>query len=141
MNKRLYYILSFTWGLPLTFIGVLFAFALNAMGYRPQRFVWGWCFEVGHGWGGVNLGAFSFCEVGAHDYVKCHEFGHSLQNCLWGFLTPFAVHLPSMARVCVREWKTAHGRAVGDYDAVWFEGQATRWGLKYFARESVKRES
>ena len=140
LNKRLYYILSFTWGLPLTFIGGLFAMVLGVMGYRPQRFVWGWCFEVGRGWGAVNLGAFSFCERGTHDYIKCHEFGHSIQNCLWGCLAPFAVLLPSMVRVCIREIKSAHGKDLPPYDAVWFEGQATRWGLEYYARESVKDE-
>lgn len=141
MNKKAFVLLSFTWGLPMTLCGILVALFLIGAGHRPKRFLWGWCFEIGEGWGGFNLGVVFLCQKGASDNLKCHEFGHAIQNCMWGALMPFAVHLPSAARYWSREWKAAHGEDLPPYDAVWYEGQATRFGLKYYARESVKRES
>lgn len=132
LRQKAYYILSFTWGLPLTICGVLVALLLMAAGHRPKRFLLGWCFEIGKGWGGLNLGIVFLCQEGASDDLKCHEFGHSIQNCLFGILTPFAVHIPSAVRYWAHEWKDAHGKDLPPYDAIWFEGQATRWGHRYY---------
>lgn len=131
MDKKLYYLLSLTWGLPLTIVGGLFALALMGSGFTPRRY--GGCvyFEVGEGWGGLNLGLVFLCQVGAPDTLKTHEFGHSIQNCMWGVLMPFVVVLPSMTRYWLREIKAARGANLPPYDAVWFEGQATKFGEKY----------
>ena len=130
MVKKLYYLLSLTWGLPLTIIGGLVALALMGSGFTPRRY--GGCiyFELGEGWGGLNLGLVFLCQVGAPDTLKMHEFGHSIQNCMWGVLMPFVVVLPSMTRYWLREIKAAHGANLPPYDAVWFEGQATRLGTE-----------
>jgi hypothetical protein len=100
-------------------------------GFTPRRF--GGCiyFEIGKGWGGLNLGLIFLCQDGAPDSLKTHEFGHSIQNCMWGVLTPLVVHFPSMARYWLREYKAAHGEKLPPYDAAWFEGQATKFGEKY----------
>lgn len=140
IDKKTYYFLSFTWGLLMSVIGLLVAAVLIAREHRPKRFLWGWCFEIGQGWGGLNLGIVFLCEKGASDNLKCHEFGHSIQNCVWGAFTPFVVHLPSVARYHMRNIKAARGEDLPPYDAVWYEGQATRLGLEYYARESVKDE-
>lgn len=131
MNKKVFYILSFTWGLPLTIAGGLLALVMLGSGFTPRRFGGCMYFEVGKGWGGLNLGLVFLCQVGASDHLKTHEFGHSIQNCMWGAFTPFVVHLPSIVRYWSREWKAAHGEDLPPYDAVWFEGQATRLGEKY----------
>ena len=131
MIKKLYYLLSLTWGLPLTMVGGLVALILMGGGFTPRRF--GGCiyFEVGKGWGGLNLGLVFLCQEGAPDTLKTHEFGHSIQNCVLGVLMPFVVVFPSVIRYWSREWKAAHGAKLPPYDAVWFEGQATRLGEKY----------
>lgn len=131
MRKKLYYLLSLTWGLPLTIAGGLVALVMLWGGFTPRRF--GGCiyFEIGKGWGGLNLGLVFLCQEGASDTLKTHEFGHSIQNCLWGVFTPFVVHFPSMARYWLREYKAAHGEKLPPYDAVWFEGQATKFGERY----------
>lgn len=134
MKRSTFYALSFTWGLPLTLCGFFVALFLIVAGRRPKRFGWVWCFEIGKGWGGLNLGVVFLCQEGAPDNLKCHEFGHALQNCMWGALMPFVVHLPSIVRYWSREWKAAHGANLPPYDAIWFEGQATRWGIKYYNR-------
>lgn len=131
MRKKLYYLLSLTWGLPLTIAGGLVALVMLWGGFTPRRF--GGCiyFEIGKGWGGLNLGLVFLCQEGASDTLKTHEFGHAIQNCFWGALMPFVVVFPSVVRYWLREIKAAHGEKLPPYDAVWFEGQATKFGEKY----------
>ena len=66
--------------------------------------------------------------------TRPHEFGHSLQNCLWGPLFPFVIAIPSATRYWYRDISAKKGnKPTTDYDAVWFEGQATEWGNKYIS--------
>lgn len=132
INKPLYYILSFTWGLPLNLIGGIVSIILLMLGYRPKKFGWCYYFEIGHGWGGCELGLVFLCAKNSTERIKAHEFGHSIQNCFFGFLMPFIICIPSAIRYWYREWKKAHGKSnLPLYDSIWFEGQATRLGLKY----------
>jgi hypothetical protein len=77
------------------------------------------------GGGYVSLGAYIIVE---DNVCKYHEYGHSLQNCVYGWLFPLLVGIPSIVRFYWREWREAHGKALSDYDSAWFEAQATRWG-------------
>lgn len=63
-----------------------------------------------------------------------HEAGHGLQNIVWGFLFPFVVCIPSAIRYWYRELKyhRKHIKPKTEYDDIWFEGQATRWGHIYY---------
>lgn len=131
-NKVLYYILSFTWGLPMTLIGLFVAVALICVGYKPKR--WGGCFyfNVGKIWGGVSLGIVFITDESDSEHTKNHEFGHSIQNCRYGLLMPFIVCIPSFIRYWYREFKTRKGiKLETKYDDVWFEGEATALGYKY----------
>lgn len=131
-NKALYYILSLTWGLPLTLIGAIVAVCLMATGHKPKR--WGGCiyFNVGKNWGGLELGLFFLTDSRDSERTKNHEFGHSIQNCKYGVLMPFIVCIPSATRYWCREWMQRKGTPCKtDYDAVWFEGEATDLGYKY----------
>lgn len=131
MNKQLFTLLSFTWGLPLTLIGTCVATVLMALGYKPYEF--GYCmqFRVGKSWGGLNLGYFCFICEDAPERTPKHEFGHALQNCYYGIFTPFIVTIPSAIRYWYYMIKRAQGTPITTpYDAIWFEGQATEWGYK-----------
>lgn len=135
MKKTLYYFLSFTWGGVMTLLGMLTAAALYVCGYKPTRYGPCWVFVVGNGWGGVSLGpVMIMSEANAKGTrTRPHEFGHSLQNCLWGPLFPFVIAIPSATRYWVREFQSKKGTPpTTDYDDIWFEGQATEWGNKYF---------
>lgn len=139
INKIVYYVLAITWGLPLTLIGGLVALVLLATGHRPKRF--GWClyFEVGTGWGGLELGLIFLCQKNAPYDTKAHEFGHSIQNCFFGPLMIFIVSIPSAIRYWVRIWKTKRGeKNLPPYDSIWFEGQATQLGKKYMEKINTK---
>lgn len=135
MKKTLYYLLSFTWGIVMTAIGFLVGGVLTLFGCKATKEGPCWCFVIGDNWGGVSLGPvmlMSSANYAAGRTVK-HEFGHSLQNCIWGPLFPFVIAIPSATRYWVREFQRNKGTPPAtDYDAIWFEGQATEWGNKYF---------
>lgn len=132
MDKKTFYVLSFTWGLPLTLIGLIVALALICTGHKPKK--WGACyyFEVGNGRSGFELGMFFLTNKNPSDYIRNHEHGHAIQNCYYGALMPFVVVIPSFIRYWYREIKTAVGlKNKTEYDDIWFEKEANELGNKY----------
>ena len=130
MNK-LFYILSWTWGIIMSLVGAAGAFIMTILGYAPFKHGGSIVYRVGHNWGGVSLGMFSFVCEEAQEHTLNHEFGHAIQNCLYGPLFPFIVAIPSFARY----WQFTINNKKGipnkeNYDDAWFEGQATAWGTK-----------
>ena len=136
MKKSIFYVLSFTWGIVLTLIGLIVAGVLLGMGKKPKQ--WGWCyyFEIGDGWGGLELGIIFLTSKKPSTHTKCHEFGHAIQNCYFGPLMPFLVCIPSAIRYWYRRIRRSKGlKNKTAYDDIWFEGQATRLGYKYWEVE------
>ena len=134
-NSKVYYVLSWTWGIIMTLIGACVACVVLALGAKPQRHAGAICFRIGKkGWGGISFGMFFFFAPGSSKSIKDHEFGHSLQNCLWGPLFPFVIGLPSLIRCAKFNYnykKDIPNKK--EYDSIWFEGQATKWGKKAYA--------
>ena len=132
MKKSTFYILSFTWGLPMTLAGIITASFLLILGYKPQR--WGacWHFDIGGNWGGLNLGPVFLTSSNPSEYIKNHEHGHAIQNCYFGIFTPFIILIPSAVRYWYREYREHINKpcTTGYYD-IWFEKQASELGIKY----------
>ena len=134
-NKFLFYFLSFTWGLPMTLIGLFAGLSLYIIGCRPTKH--GYCvrFRVGKGWGGVSFGAVFITCHDAYQHTMDHEHGHSHQNCIWGPLFPFVIAIPSAIRYWYRVWVIKTGRKtwleLPSYDSAWYEGGATRIGTEF----------
>ncbi|MBQ3404113.1 MAG: hypothetical protein IJG63_01685 [Oscillospiraceae bacterium] len=132
LNKTTFYILSFTWGLPLTLIGCLLAAAMLISGHKPRRCGWAWYFTAGEYWGGMEGGPFFIRDRCSSEHITCHEYGHAIQNCFFGPFMLLLVTIPSGVRYWYRRLYRRWGRAIrSEYDRVWFEGQATRLGIKY----------
>ena len=133
MSKLKFYLLSFTWGLPMTLIGLIIALILVIIGYKPKKY--GYClhFEVGENWGGINLGIVFITSKNASKHTKDHEHGHGLQNCYWGFLFPFVIGLPSLIRCWYLDIKYYSNNKIPptSYDSAWFEGDATKRGTEF----------
>ena len=131
MRKMIFYVLSCTWGIIMTFIGAVAAVALIAMGYTPKKHGWCYHFEFGYGWGGVNLGVVMITSIAPSDHTKNHEHGHALQNCIWGPLMPFVIAIPSATRYWSRNIRQKRGEKLEPYDAAWYEADATRRGNEF----------
>ena len=134
MHKLSFYILSFTWGLPMTLLGGIVATGFILNGYTLQK--WGYCYyiEIGDHWGGCDLGLFFLKDKQTGMNTKNHEHGHAIQNIYWGLLMPFVIGIPSVIRYWFREYlvkvKKVSPSSLPDYDAIWFEHQATILGTE-----------
>ena len=128
-NKFLFYLISFTWGLPLTLAGCIVGVALLVTGHKPQK--WGHCyyFEVGNNWGGLEFGPIFLVNKNPSNYIRDHEAGHAIQNCWFGPLMPFIVCIPSAIRYWYRTMRNKMGKLckTGYYD-IWLEAQASKLG-------------
>ena len=124
MRKSVFYILSFTWGLPLSLIGVMVCGVLMLAGYRPKR--WGHCYyiAIGKSWGGLEFGWFFLVDKNETAYIKNHELGHGYQNTRFGFIMP-ALWIISACRY----WLKQLGVPIAYY-SWWYEMQANQIGQK-----------
>lgn len=140
INKQLYRTLNLTWGLPMTLIGYAVEAVLKCAKLKPKR--WGGCtwFTIGENWGGVSLGMVIITCKDATEETLNHEFGHSIQNAIFGIFFPFVVAIPSVIRYWKRIADKKKGKTLEPYDAIWFEGQATRWGNKYISFFNKSKE-
>lgn len=130
--KPLFYLLTFTWGLPFTFLGLIAALFLRLKGHKPKKHGYCYYFEIGKNWGGVNLGLFFIVDRHSNERIRNHEHGHAVQNCYLGPFMLILVALPSLIRSRYRAYLTdkkgVPENTLKPYDSVWFEGQATRLG-------------
>lgn len=140
LSKKAWTLLSYTWGLPMSLVGLVAASFLKACGCDEEDNIYGKVIRVGHNWGGVNLGPVSIVCQEAGRYTLNHEFGHSVQNCYFGFLYPFIVAIPSALRYWDRRYKVevehVPAEVLPPYDSIWFEGNATSTGNKYYEAQS-----
>lgn len=129
-TKFMYYLLSFTWGLPMNIFGVVFALVMLCIGKKPKKHGWNYYFEFDVDWG-LELGIFFIAPKNATEHLKNHELGHSLQNIYYGPFTIGVISIPSVVRFWVRHIQTKHGKHLLPYDSVWFEGSATSSGTAF----------
>ena len=134
-NRFVFYLLSFTWGLLWTLIGLLTALVVIII-FRKDVYVrrykgririhlWRDCgFGISMGVVVITAGRLILSKV-----VK-HELGHTIQAARFGLLFIPLIAIPSGIRY---QYRTRTKRPLTvPYNAIWFEGQATRLGDKYF---------
>lgn len=132
-NKIGFYLLSFTWGFPMTIVGLVVAIVLIIMGHKPTTLHHRMHFKVGKRWGGVSLGTVIITDQNPTNHTLKHELGHTVQNVWFGPLFPLLVGVPSVIRYWYRKLLIRSGQSdLPPYDAIWFEGQASELGNKYF---------
>ena len=131
ISKLKFYLLTFTWGLPLTLTGLIVSIVMLCIGRKPHRYGYCFYFEVGKTWGGLEFGVMFLVGKNVSNHTKNHELGHGIQNCYWGPLMPFVICIPS----AIRYWYRSIRKKLGytnktKYDDFWAEGQASRWGTE-----------
>ena len=116
----------------MTIVGFLVAFycLLFVKDVKVHKNGFSFILEFGGNWGGISLGAISFCGkysdsyLDFYEHTRRHEFGHSIQNLIFGPFMLFVVGLPSLIRSNLYK----KGKIKRDYDDVWFEYTASKWG-------------
>ena len=143
----LYWIGQLTWGFIMSFIGLVVALiCIIFLKGKIHKNGYTIIIEVGGNWGGVNLGCISLCggyttvcpDENWFQHTRRHEFGHSLQNLIFGPVFPFLVAIPSMIRYHYQNYRSKKGLPNKEYDAIWFEGMATKWGTKAIDKIEAK---
>lgn len=132
-----YFILSYTWGLVWSVVGILWSIIMLITFHKPHIFRTSWYFVSWFkgGWGFELGNCFVISKDCVDDikngdlYILCHEAGHNYQNAIFG---PFFIFLviAGIVRYWYREIKYYHKglEPKTDYDDIWFEGSATAIG-------------
>lgn len=134
MKKVLFWTIQLTWGLITNIIGGLIFLVLFIAGYRPKRFAEMLYFEVGENWGGFNCGFVTVVCKKHSVHTIHHEHGHFIQNFYFGpfmILIQLASIIRYWYRVYIQKTNPEKYATLPEYDAIWFEGQASGLGYKY----------
>ena len=137
-----YWFLSLTWGCLLTIPGLLVALVLSLCRCKVHKNGFGIIVEVGGNWGGFDMGPVSLCgrysqidgpcyDMDWYEHTRRHEFGHSLQNIIFGPFQLFIVVIPSVIRYHYQNWRDNKGLENKPYNSIWFEGTASAWGSNF----------
>lgn len=142
-----FYLFQLTWGLPLTLIGLVGAIFMLLTFHKPKKvgyFIQFTARNDYNGWG-FEGGIFYFTSTDCENDISLitHEMGHCSYQQLW--FGPFAVlivTIPSLIRFWYREFlyrfKPEKAKKLPPYDSIWFEGTATKYGMKFY--EKMVRE-
>ena len=130
-HRWVYYLLQFTWGLPMNLIGAIVALVLVCHRKKAYKYGWNYCFELPVNFG-LELGIFFIAPVDGSKHTKDHEHGHAIQNIYFGPFCVGMVSIPSAVRFWIREIQYMVKKPPKThYDDAWFEGQASKSG-RYF---------
>lgn len=128
-----FWLLSLTWGVVMTTVGLVVALALMLVGCKPKLFhhyIW---FEVKGMGGGCSLGGVILTSENPSLHTLQHEAGHGIQNTIFGPVFVI-ISICSFVRCAYYNYHIKKGtlHTLKPYDSAWYEGGATRLGTKYF---------
>nr|WP_325211230.1 hypothetical protein [uncultured Oscillibacter sp.] len=125
--RALFYLVQFTWGLPVNLAGLLVFLCYPHS--RRERFCNSSVTYLPGGQGGLSLGVFLFLGGQENPGLRVHEYGHTIQCLFLGPLYWVLVVLPSAVWYhCFASYRQK--RRI-PYDALYCERWATAWGKKW----------
>lgn len=120
--------MSFTWGILTTLVGLFISLGLIITKHKPQKYYWIHCFKLKENWGGFSVGTTFVRDTTSIEQVSEHEFGHTMQNTLFGPVAIFICYIPSIIRYFIIVSKQKKGKETKPYNSVWFEASASDCG-------------
>lgn len=132
ISRVLFYLIQFTWGLPVNLIsGIIYLILKNK--FRTERFENAFITYIPGNWGGLSLGLFIFIADGREEEwtknTRIHEYGHTIQCLLLGPLYWIVVALPSA--VWCNFFAGYRKRNNVSYYKLYCESWANVWGQKW----------
>lgn len=129
--RMLFYLLQFTWGLPVNLAGLIVFLCCRAR-FPSERFCNGIVTYLPGNRGGLSLGCFIFLSVHSESERRglcAHEYGHTIQCLFLGPLYWIVVAVPSVIWCyCFAGYRKKRGVS---YDALYCERWATAWGRRW----------
>lgn len=129
--RALFYLLQFTWGLPVNMVGLV-VFLCCRRRCRGERFCNGVITWLPGDRGGLSLGIFIFLSVQdprERDRLRVHEYGHTVQCLLLGPLYWIVIMIPSA--IWFHFFAGYRKKRRIPYDAFYCEHWATAWGKRW----------
>ncbi len=136
LKRILWVLLQATWCLPQNLTGFCIWLALRP---AKSRFFHGAVVTPWKASGCTSLGCFIFMQEDAADNVPLlvHEFGHSLQSAVLGWLYYLVIYLPSVVWFqlpSLRRYRREHQIS---YYTFYTEAWANHWGEKFTGEKSI----
>ncbi len=138
-----FYLLQFTWGLPVNLFGALAYLWFAVMGCRQERFhLARITYAPSRLPGGLSLGIFLFIAVKKErdtpeNWTRAntiHEYGHTLQVLLLGPLYWFVIALPSVLWYALPAFAKYRRTRGVSYYRLYSESWANQWGARACGR-------
>ena len=141
MKKFLFYLVQWTWGLPVNLIGLLIFLGYKAKGCEHEKFGYAYITPIVWNYGGFSIGLFIFYKKDHpnKDWIydtKIHEYGHTWQALLLGPLYWFVVGIPSFIWCnALESYRKKRGLS---YYKLYCEAWANAWGQKVTGMKMIK---
>ena len=127
-RRILFYLLQFTWGLPVNIVGLL-VFLCCRKRFRSETFCNSIVTYLPGDRGGLSLGIFIFLNTQDVCRLRIHEYGHTVQCLFLGPLYWIVVMLPSA--IWYHFFVGYRKKRGVPYDALYCERWATAWGKQW----------
>ena len=141
-NKYLYYFLQFTWGIEANLLGLIACvFCKYILNWEITKYYKNFiiCPKDKQLSSGLSLGIFLFMDKDADETLKQHEYGHSIQNLIFGPLWLELIAIWSFIRYFYYQCIIYHFELKGNYNyySIWFERDASALG-KRIVRDKIR---
>lgn len=127
-RRILFYLLQFTWGLPVNIVGLLL-FLCCRKHFHSESFCNGVVTYLPGDRGGLSLGIFIFLSTQDIRSLRIHEYGHTVQCLFLGSLYWIIVMIPSA--IWYHFFAGYRKKHSIPYDALYCERWATAWGKQW----------
>lgn len=134
-KKYLYYLIQFTWGLDMNILGFIgFLFCRFILGWETSKYYKNIIISPKNKtiYSGLSLGIFLFMDKNATESLKQHEYGHSIQNLIFGEFFLLFIGIPSLIRSCYYNFiinkLKLYTKEKYNYYSIWFERDASVLG-------------
>ena len=139
-NKPLFYIIQWTWGLPVNLIGGIIYLICKAMGRKQAKFENAYYTYLPWNQGGLSLGLFVFMKADHPNKVwtyntHIHEYGHTWQCLLLGVFYWIVIALPSS--VWCNFFEGYRKKNNVSYYVFYPEKWANAWGQKASGKKMI----
>lgn len=127
-RRILFYLLQFTWGLPVNIVGLL-VFLCCRKRFHGELFCNSVITCLPGETGGLSLGIFIFLSTHDIRRLRVHEYGHTVQCLFLGPLYWIVVMIPSA--IWFHFFAGYRKKRRIPYDAFYCERWATAWGKRW----------
>lgn len=145
-NRALFYIVQFTWGLPVNFLSGLAYLFFKMLGYRQESFYFSRItyLPTKNATGVFALGIFIFASISRNEWenfggseISIHEYGHVCQAFILGPFYWILVAIPSLTWFWLFErYREKYGVS---YERLYCESWASRLGKRIIGRLGAER--